>query len=332
MMQTPAFSLVPQSAGLEELITKAMQLAEASQTESTRRAMKSCWKDVESWCDRHGFPSLTVTPSPEVVALYLADRATSLSPQTLVKRLTSITQALRANGVEGLSPASTKQPIVGNVLRGIRRTKGVSPGANQKQPLLTSQIRQLVETCGDDLQGLRDRSLILTAFAAGGLRRANVAAICVESLEFCDAGMIHHQGRSKTDQEGIGRIVGIPFGSNPSTCPVTAMRRWLTAAQIESGPVFRAVRLRGGKQLVDDHALNPASVNYIVKRAARRAGLDEDLFGAHSLRSGFCSQASLHVSDRLIAKQSGHKGTKSLDRYVRLAGAFRENAAESLGL
>lgn len=331
-MQIPAFSSVPQGAGLEELIAKAQMLAEASQADSTHRAMQSSWKDVEAWCRQHGFPSLTVAPSPEVVALYLADRAGSLSPQTLAKRLSSITQALRATGFSGLSPASTRQPMVGKVLRGIRRTKGVSPGPNQKQPLLTSQIRQLVETCGDDLQGLRDRSLLLCTFAAGGLRRADAVAVTAESLEFCDAGMIHHQGRSKTDQEGIGRIIGIPFGSNPETCPVTAMRRWLEAAQITSGPVFRAVRVRGSRQVVDDCALHPASVNYIVKRAARRAGLDDALFGAHSLRSGFCSQAALKVGDRLIARQSGHKGTRSLDRYVRLAGVFRENAAGSLGL
>lgn len=331
-MQIPASSVVLPAAGFEELIAKAQRLAEASQAESTRRAMQSSWNDVEAWCSQRGLPSLTVAPSPEVVALYLADRADSLSPQTLTKRLTSITQTLRAAGFDGLSPASTRQPIVRKVLRGIRRTKGVAPGPNQKQPLLAGQIRQLVETCGDDLQGLRDRSLILTAYSAGGLRRVNAVAVTVESLEFCDAGMVHHQGRSKTDQEGIGRIIGIPLGSNPATCPVTAMRRWLEAAHITSGPVFRPVRLRQGRQIVEARALNPASVNYIVKRAARRAGLDDALFGAHSLRSGFCSQASLQVSDRLIAKQSGHKGTKSLDRYVRLAGAFRENAANSLGL
>jgi integrase len=331
-MQLASFSLVRQSTGLEVLIAKAQKLAEASSAESTRRTMQACWNDVEAWCRQRGFPSLTVAPSPEVVALYLADRADSLSPQTLVKRLTSITQALRAAGFNGFSPASTRQPIVHKVLRGIRRTKGVTPGPNQKQPLLTGHIRQLVEACGDDLQGLRDISLILTAFSAGGLRRENAVTVTVESLEFCDAGMIHHQGRSKTDQEGIGRIIGIPYGVNPNTCPVRAMRRWLEASLIKSGPVFRAVHVRGGRQVVDDSALNPASVNFIVKRAARRAGLDDALFGAHSVRSGFCSQASLRVSDRLIAKQSGHKTTKSLDRYVRLSGAFRENAADSLGL
>jgi integrase len=331
-MQLASFSIVPQSAGLEELIEKAQKLAEASRTDSTHRAMQSSWNDVEAWCRQHGFPSLTAAPSPDVIALYLADRADSLSPQTLAKRLTSITQALRAAGFSGLSPASTRQPIVGKVLRGVRRMKGVAPGPNQKQPLLTSHIRQLAETCGDDLQGLRDRSLVLTAYAAGGLRRVSAVQVTVESLEFCDGGMLHHQGRSKTDQEGIGRIIAIPFASNPTMCPVTAMRRWLEAAQITSGPVFRAVRMGGGRQVVDDRALNPASVNFIIKRLARRAGLDDERYGAHSLRSGFCTQAAMlgKAGDRAVMRQSGHKSTKSLDRYVR--PEFGDNAANSLGL
>lgn len=333
-MKLDSFTLVPQTTGLEELIAKAQKLAEASRTESTHRAMRSSWNDVEDWCRRHGFPSLTVAHSPDVIALYLADRAESLSPQTLTKRLTSITLALRDAGFTGLSPASTRQPIVGKVLRGIRRTKGVAPGPNQKEPLLTSHIRQLVETCGDDLQGLRDRSLILTAYSAGGLRRVNAVAMTVESLEFCDAGMIHHQGRSKADQEGIGRVIGLPFSSNPSTCPVASMRRWLEASQIKSGPVFRAVRVRGGRQVINDSALNPASVNYIVKRLARRAGLDDALFGAHSLRSGFCTAAALQgTGDRaFIMKQSGHKSSRSLDPYIRIAGLFKDNVAGHLGL
>ena len=33
--------------------------------------------------------------------------------------------------------------------------------------------------------------------------------------------------RSKTDQEGAGRTVGIPYGSNAVTCPVRAWLAWL---------------------------------------------------------------------------------------------------------
>lgn len=327
-MYNSEFSLVPQSAGLEELVARARSLAEASRTVSTRNSMQVSWQDVETWVRQHGFPSLIAAPSPEVIALYLADRASSLSPKTLTKRLCAITQALRAAGFEGPSPASTRHPLVGAVLRGIRRTKGVTPGNHRKDPLMTEQVRQLVTTCGDDLRGLRDRALILFDYAAGGLRRANLVDVGFESLEFCAAGVVYHLGRSKRDQEGIGRTIGIPCGSG-STCPVEALRRWLQASGITSGPVFRAISREG---IVSQSALNPASATYIIKRRARLAGLPEENYGCHSLRSGFCTEAALTLTDRQIMSHSGHESAKSLDPYVRLGRLFQQNAANSLGL
>ena len=334
-MQETTFALVPQSAGLEELIAKTKALALASKTFSTRRSHESAWKELQSWAGQHGLTFLGGAPTPEVIALYLADKASSLTPQTLTKRLTSITQAMRAAGFEGPSPASSRHPLVGSVLRGIRRTKGVAPGPNQKKPLLTEQIRQLVATCGNDLPGIRDRALMLVGFAGGGIRRAELVVVDAAALEFCDAGVIYHQGRSKTDQEGVGRKIGIPWGADPDTCPVSALLKWLDKACIQvshvfqAGPVFPAISARG---VVAKHALNPASVSYIVKHRARLAGMKDEDYGSHSLRSGFCSQAALTVGDRLIAKQSGHKCMKSLDPYVRLSRIFKENAASTLGL
>ncbi len=334
-MYNSEFSMVPPLAGLDDPVAKARTFVEASTTESTRKSMRSSWQDVEAWVRQHGFASLITAPSPEVIALYLADRASFLSPKTLTKRLCCITQALRASGFNGPSPASTRQPLVHAVLQGIRRTKGVAPGNHRKDPLLTEQVRQLVSTCGDDLPGIRDRALILFDYAAGGLRRANLVATTVESLEFCEAGVIHHQGRSKADQEGVGRIIRIPRGSDPKTCPLRALRRLLDAlgeSAITSGPIFRAVHRRGGRHVMTGCGLSPASATYIVKRRVRLAGLPAEAYGSHSLRSGFCSQAALKVGDRLIMNQSGHKTPKSLDPYVRLSRVFTENAADSLGL
>jgi len=329
-MQEPTVTLVPPTAGLEELIAKAKAFAQSSKAPATHRAMKSDFKDFENWESQHYFPTQTTPPVPEVIALYLADRASTLSPQTLTRRLTAISLALRASGYDGPSPASTKHPLVGAVLRGIRRTKGVAPGPNQKDPLLTAQVKQLVSTCGNSLRDKRDRALILTGFAGGGIRRAQLAAIDLSSLEFReDSGVIYHAGRSKTDQEGIGRKVGIPWGADPETCPVRALAQWLEASCIRSGPVFRAINQRGR---IAETALNPASVNLIVKRSARLAGLNAEALGAHSLRSGFCTQASFTMSDRAIMKQSGHKTSKSLDRYVRIAGLFAGDVAGSLGI
>jgi integrase len=312
-------------ADLNELISRARAFVVASKADSTRRALRSDWSDFDAWCLVHGLSSLPATP--QTVALYLTDRASTHAPQTLTRRLTSITQAHRAAGFTGTSPASTKQPLVGAVLKGIRRAKGVQQRG--KDPLLVDKMRQLIGTCGDDLNGVRDRALLLIGFA-GGFRRSELAAIEVSDLEVSPSGLVIQVRRSKTDQEGVGRRVGIPFGADFDTCPVRALKRWLAESAIVAGPVFRGVRQNGS---VRKSALNPDSVAWVIKRAARRAGLDEQVFAGHSLRSGHVTQASLNkVSERAIMRQTGHRSSKSLDRYVKVLGLFDDNAAAGLGL
>ncbi|MDP9350155.1 MAG: integrase, partial [Chloroflexota bacterium] len=92
--------------------------------------------------------------------------------------------------------------------------------------------------------------------------------------------------RSKTDQEGEGRRVGIPYGSNPSTCPVRSLRSWLEASGIESGPLFRGVD-RHGRLLPG--RLSDKAVALVVKRRAQGAGLDPSKYSGHSLRSGLAT-------------------------------------------
>ena len=89
--------------------------------------------------------------------------------------------------------------------------------------------------------------------------------------------------RSKTDQEGAGRDVGLPFGSHSKTCPICALRQGLEAAKITEGPVFRSVGRYGH---VARRGLNSDSIAKLLKRAAARAGLKANTFGGHSLRAG----------------------------------------------
>lgn len=202
-MPEPDVSLVPESSGLEDLILKARAFAAASKAASTRRAIGSDWRDFDGSGKEHRLLSLPV--SPEAVALYLTDRTSALAPQTLTRRLTAITQVHRAAGfVNTLSPASTKQPVVGSVLQGVRRIKGVA--AHGKEALLTEQIRALTATFGDDLQGLRDRSLLLVGFA-GAFRRSEIVAVDHSGLEFTEQ-RIGHADREVEDGPGGGRPGG----------------------------------------------------------------------------------------------------------------------------
>jgi hypothetical protein len=52
--------------------------------------------------------------------------------------------------------------------------------------------------------------------------------------------------RSKTDQEGRGRLVGVLRGRSAETCAVRAVQAWLDQlGRPERGPLFLHVR-RGG--------------------------------------------------------------------------------------
>ena len=54
-------------------------------------------------------------------------------------------------------------------------------------------------------------------------------------MTFSSDGLVVQLRRSKTDQDGEGRKVGLPYGSNPLTCPVRALRAWRDQAGIAEG-------------------------------------------------------------------------------------------------
>ena len=128
--------------------------------------------------------------------------------------------------------------------------------------------------------------------------------------------------RSKGDQEGQGQEVAIPRGYKLR--PVEAVQTWLAAAAISDGPVFRAVG-RGGR--VSCEALADDSAARIVKRYARRVGLDDGAYSGHSLRSGFLtSAAETGASVWKLSEVSRHKSLDTLRGYVRRVDLFKEHA------
>ena len=187
----------------------------------------------------------------------------------------------------------------------------------------------MVEALPVDARGLRDRALLVVGLA-GGFRRSELVALEVADLAFTDDGLVVTVRRSKTDQEGEGATVGLPYGGNPDTCPVRVLRAWLEAHGIESGPAFREVTRAG---VVTERPASDRAVDRAVKRAAKAAGLDVDRLSAHSLRAGLATSAArAGKADRAIMRQGRWKSRTMVDRYVREASLFRENAATGIGL
>jgi integrase len=141
-------------------------------------------------------------------------------------------------------------------------------------------------------------------------------------------GLVLTVRRSKTDQSGEGRRVGIPAGRDPATCPVRALEAWRQRGQICEGPLFRGVD-RHGRVLAQ--RLSGEGVALVVKRYAQALGYDPAAFAGHSLRAGLAtSAAAAGKSERAIRRQTGHRSLTTLRRYIRDGHLFRENAAEGL--
>jgi len=221
----------------------------------------------------------------------------------------------------------TRHIEVGETLKGIRKTIGIAQKC--KAPLLTKDLRKIVEELPEGVIGLRDRAVLLVGYA-GGFRRSELAALLVTDAIFTEDGLIITLRHSKTDQEGQGRKVGIPWGSHPDTCPVRSLRAWISAAGIETGGLFREVTRHGR---IGNSTLHKDSIGFIVKRAAERAGYDASVLGGHSLRAGMATQAAMNGATELtVMKQTGHRCLTILRRYIRDGEMWRKNAAASLGL
>jgi integrase len=323
-IQRPAQALaVVEPAPLAPSLDRAASYAEHSRSDNTKRAYAADWKDFTSWCDAAGAAPLPALPA--TVAAYAAHLADSgYAVATIGRRLASISQAHQLAGYEQ-SPCRSE--VVRTVVKGIRRSKGTAQ--RQAQPATVPVLRRLVDTCGNDLMGIRDRALLLLGFA-GALRRSELVALDLADLDFTIEGLVLTIRRSKTDQEGAGRQIGIPYGADVSTCPVRSVRAWCEAAGLVSGVLWPHLDRWAH---IGDKPITDRAVALIVKRRAALAGLDPAIFSGHSLRAGLATAAAEAGASALdIQAQTGHKSSDMVARYVRRGSLFRGNVSGKVGL
>lgn len=313
---------------LEDLMEEAVGYHEKALSENTRRAYERGWEDFAEFCNRHGFPLMPSTE--QAVVLFLTERASRLSPSTLNQRLSALQHVHDQRDEE--SP--TRSKAVRNVMRGIRREEDHAP--RQAKPLLSEDVKAMVDTLRCDsearpkqLRALRNRALILMGFA-GAFRRSELAALRREDVEERPDGLLVTIPESKTDQEGTGQQVAIRRVGG-EYCPAGALKTWMEAAGIDSGPLFRGVRQDGRLR---PNAVTGKTVGTVVRDAAERCGLpDTDRITGHSLRAGHITQASkAGVPDGLIQAHSRHKSDRAFREYVRPEKLMENTPSAELGL
>jgi site-specific recombinase XerD len=302
-------------------LEQVREFIRASKAENTLRGYQCDWRAFCKWCDGHQVCPLSA--AAETVAAYIAECAGHLKVGSIQRRLNAIAEAHKAAGLD--SP--THNAIVRNTLKGIRRTLGTAQ--SRKAAVLTDEIRTMMEVADDGTMGARDRALILLGFA-GAFRRSELVGLDIEDCAFSRDGLTVTLRRSKIDQDGAGRKIGIPYGSNPETCPVRTIQSWIEQAALLSGPLFRSLNRHGH---VQSGRLSGIDVARVVKKLAQRAGLDSAKYAGHSLRAGHATSAAIAgASERSIMNQTGHRSVQMVRRYIRDGSLFRENSAGKLGL
>lgn len=297
------------------------EYAEASRAPNTWRAYQSDLRHFAAWCAERGVEPLPAAAT--TVAAYLTDHAGALATSTLERRLYALSALHRAGSFA--SPADA--PEVQAVWSGIKRTHRTV--RTQKAPTLTKVIAAMVAELGERRIDVRDRALLLMGFA-GAFRRSELVAFDVEDVTDTDDGLRLAVRRSKADQEGAGDAVGLPYGSNPATCPVRAWRAWLEVSGITEGAAFRAIDRH---DRLSARRLTADAVATIVKRRAKAAGLDAPAFAGHSLRAGFATEAfGQGVPEFSVMRHGRWKSASSMRGYIREGSLWRDNAAAKLGL
>ena len=242
-----SWAVVQMRAGERIVVNEPLIAAyQAASSPHSIRALKSDLEAFDLWCRRTGRIALPATP--EVVADYLDARAEQGSkPASLGRYKASIAKIHQLLDLKD----PTQAELVKLRLRAIRREKGTAQA--QARPLRFKgpvrdverdkrrgiNVAALLEACGDDLPGQRDRALLSVAYDTG-LRASEITAIAVEHIVEAldpDARLLEIQ-HSKGDQEGEGATAFL------SPRSVRAIAAWTQAADISSGPLFRRVQVR----------------------------------------------------------------------------------------
>jgi integrase len=279
-----------------EPITVADYIRE-SLAENTRVAYLSDLAHFEAWGGQ-------IPATPETIAEYLVAHADVLSVATLNRRLAALAKVHRSRGFSN----PTTVEVVKATLGGLKRIKGTAQ--RQATPLIKEDLLMILETMGSRPKDVRDRALLLLGFA-GGFRRSELIGLNCDDLVPVRQGLEVIIRRSKTDQSGAGRKIGIPHGRG-KWCPVAAVQEWLAVSGIAEGAVFRSIDRH---QRIALRRLSGEAVCSVVRERVQAIGINPGEYSGHSLRAGLAtSAAQAGVSSWKIRQQTGHASDVMLSR------------------
>jgi site-specific recombinase XerD len=284
---------------------------------ASERALRGDVLAFSRWCADNGRRDLPA--SAETLADFIDDMSKAgKAPATVARFVSSVSTFHRSARAE--NPAEAK--MVTDALRRMRRERQVKQ--RQAAPITDDVAVRMLEpdVAGSTLGNLRNKALLATAYCTLA-RRGELVGMLVEDLETDREGWgVIAIRSSKTDQEGAGAVVGI------SPDAMTHVTRWIAAAGITNGKLFRSVDKDGRVGA----ALEAGTVARIFRAMAAKAGVSAkagSAFSGHSTRVGGAIDLISYGADMAGAMQVGRwKSTSMLARYTAGANARLGAAAK----
>ena len=299
------------------------QQARASKAERTWAAYGSDWRIWEAWAAANG--AIALPADPERVAEFLSDMTATRRLSTVRRYLASISVSHTLKGER----FERKHPAIKTILRGAARG---APLPRRVRPLLSKQVRALLNDMGDSAVDRRDAALLAIGVASG-CRRSELAGLDW-AKRGAGAGVIELTAEGATITLFVSKT---SQGADEVECiyiqpglALKALKRWIEDGGIaEATPVFRAIS-KGGR--LGTGRLTDGSIARIVKARCAAAGLEAKEFSGHSLRSGMVTSAAENgVAEWRIRLTSRHK-SDVLRQYIRPVEKRQHALTSDVGL
>lgn len=284
-------------------LVRASEMSAEADAPNTRRAYESDlgdWKDYADANDLKDFPIV-----PEALAGYLSSMEKRGLKYTTIRRRCSALSRLHKD-LEAPSPFDNAK--IRNQLKALGRRLG-----REKKGKKAVTAAMVVHILDRKTSTPMERALMAVGFTSG-MRRSELVALRWRDVEEFPTGLVIHVRRGKTDQQGEGRVKGLPFAKKKKArCAARLLLEWKRVAKVK---------------LTDKVFPIPAKdVAALVKSAAEAVGEDPREFGAHSLRAGLVTTATeAGVMLAVTMEATGHKDANTAAGYSRSANALK-NAA-----
>lgn len=243
----------------------------------------------------------------ELQAIGLRVALTCPAPATLDRRIASWQAFHRMRNL--VSPFSS--PLVQQARQKARRANARPRIPKSPKPIIRDVLEALLASCDDTHRGIRDRAMLMLAFASGGRRRSEVSNLNVDDIgtgDFAARGLVWIRlMETKTTRKD--QAPKLPMKGRAAR----ALVHWLEVLGHAKGPLFRPVS-KSDRPL--PRRLASDALRTILRHRLKLAGLPEDYASPHGLRAGFLTQAALDGAPLAAAmKLSLHRSAVQAQKY-----------------